>query len=166
MKTKKQKIEAVEGGLEDLKKSKTIIITDFTGLSSNEMNALRRALRAISTPFRVVKKRLLKIIFEKSGAPFDPKQYSGQMGVAFSPKDIVEVAGTVYRFAKEHEKKGIFKILGGLDVAEKRFIDAKEVMVIGKLPPREILIGQLVGMIAAPIKSFLFVLKAKSERSS
>ncbi|MDO8556918.1 MAG: 50S ribosomal protein L10 [Candidatus Jorgensenbacteria bacterium] len=166
MKTKKQKTEAIESGLEDLKKSKTVIITDFTGLSSNEMNALRRALRAIETPFRVVKKRLLKIIFEKSGAPFDTKQYEGQTGVVFSPKDIVEVAGTVYRFVKEHEKKGIFKILGGLDVAEKRFIDAKEVVAIGKLPSREILLGQLVGMIAAPIKSFMFILKAKSEKSS
>lgn len=166
MKTKAQKTKAIQGGTDDLKNSKTVIITDFTGLSSNEMNSLRRALRAISTPFRVVKKRLLKIIFEKSGAQFDPKQYSGQMGIAFSPKDIVEVSGAVYRFAKEYEKKGIFKILGGLDVAEKRFIDAKEVVAIGKLPSREVLLGQLVGMIAAPIKSFLFVLKAKSEKSS
>ncbi|MEK7543092.1 MAG: 50S ribosomal protein L10, partial [Patescibacteria group bacterium] len=61
MKTKAQKTKAVESGINDLKNSKTVIITDFTGLSSNEMNSLRRALRAISTPFRVVKKRLLKI---------------------------------------------------------------------------------------------------------
>ena len=165
MKTKAQKTKAVESGINDLKNSKTVIITDFTGLSSNEMNSLRRALRAISTPFRVVKKRLLKIIFEKSGAQFDPKQYSGQMGVAFSPKDIIEVSGTVYRFAKEHEKRGIFKILGGLDVADKRFIDGKEVIAIGKLPSREVLIGQLVGMIAVPIKSLLFILKEKSKQT-
>lgn len=166
MKTKKQKTDAIEKGFEDFKKSKTVIITDFTGLSVNQMNAVRRALKAISSQFKVVKKRLLKIIFEKGGAQIDTKQYDGQMGVVFSPSEIVEVAGTVYRFVKEHEKKGIFKILGGFDVAGKRFIDANEVIAIGKLPSRDVLIGQLVGMIAAPIKSFMFVLKAKSEKSS
>lgn len=167
MKTKAQKTKAVEEGLEEFRKSKTIVITDFTGLSANEMNALRRALRAIETPFRVVKKRLLRLIFEKEGASsVNPKEFEGQMGVAFSPKDVVEVSGVVYRFGKDKEKAGTFKIVGGLDVAEKRFMSAEEVRAIGQLPSRDVLIGQLVGMIAAPIKSFLFVLKAKSEKTS
>ena len=166
MKTKAQKGQAIESGLKALQASKTVIVTDFTGLSSNDMNALRRALKAIGVTFSVVKKRLLKLVFERGGASLDPTQFKGQIGVAFSPNDVVEVAGTVYRFVKEHEKNGAFKILGGFDMAEKRFLDASEVLAIGRPPSREVLISQLVGMIAAPLKSFMFVLTAKSEQSS
>jgi ribosomal protein L10 len=44
-------------------------------------------------------------------------------------------------------------------------LSAEEVLFVGQLPPREILLAQLLGMIAAPIKSFLYVLDQKSKRS-
>jgi len=159
MKTKKQKIKAVEAALENLKKSQTVIIADFTGIGANEMNYFRRTLKSIGAIFRVVKKRLLKFIFEKEGMIFDPEKFVGQTGVIFSPKDLTETAGKVYEFAKT--KKDLFKFLGGFDILEKKFIEGADVKKIGQLPPRAVLLGQLVGMLSAPIRKFMFVLNEK-----
>jgi ribosomal protein L10 len=60
------------------------------------------------------------------------------------------------------EKKG-FKILGAYDLSDKNFIDAETVIKIGKLPTREILLGQLVGVLSAPIRMFMYVLNEKSK---
>jgi large subunit ribosomal protein L10 len=157
--TKAQKIKAVETGVADLQKSRSVIIADFTGITVNEINSLRRTLKSVGAIFRVVKKRLLKFVFEKEGMVFDPEKFAGQTGVIFSPKDLAETAGKVYEFAKT--KKDLFKFLGGFDVKEKKFIEGAEVKRIGQLPSREVLLGQIVGMLAAPIRKFMFVLNQK-----
>ncbi|MFH1193172.1 MAG: 50S ribosomal protein L10 [Candidatus Jorgensenbacteria bacterium] len=160
MKTKSQKQQAVETGVKDLKGSETLIIADFTGIPTLEVNVLRKSLRAMGAVFHVVKKRLLKIILEREGIAVDPKRLAGQTGVVFSPKDIVETAGAVYRFGRGKES---FKILGGLEVKEKKFMEGADVKRIGSLPGREVLLGQLAYMLTAPIKKFLFVLNEKTK---
>jgi large subunit ribosomal protein L10 len=162
-KTKTQKVEAVKSGVEELKKSQTVIIADFTGVPVNDINTLRKTLIGMGAAFTVVKKRLLKIVFEKEGMEFDPKKFAGQTGVVFSPKDIVETAGAVYQFAKT--KKDKFKILGGFEVKEKKFIDGADVKRIGQLPGREVLLGQLVGMLVTPIRQLLYVLDQQSKKT-
>ncbi len=159
-KTKTQKINQVKSGAEELKKNQTVIITDFTGLTANEMNMLRKVISSLGGAFQVIKKRLLKIIFEKEGIKFDPKEFIGQMGVVFSPKDIIETAGSIYNFAKQ--KKDFLKILGGFDMNKKKFIEGADVKRIGQLPSREVLLGQLAQMLTVPIRKFLFVLDQKS----
>ncbi|MFH1162255.1 MAG: 50S ribosomal protein L10 [Candidatus Jorgensenbacteria bacterium] len=161
MKTKAQKQQAVEEGLAGLKGSKTIVIADFTGISTSEMNVLRKALRGIGAAFHVVKKRLLRIIFEKEGIAMDPRELEGQMGVVFSPNDLVETAGVVHRFSRGKE---LLKFLGGVEVKEKKFIEGADVKRIGALPSREVLLGQLAYMLTVPIKKFLFVLSEKSKK--
>lgn len=162
-KTKTQKIESVKKGGELTENSQTVILADFSGLKVNDLNKFRKTLKAKGAVFSVIKKRLLKIIFEKAGLAFDRNQFTGQISVVFSPTDVVETAGEVYRFAKQNE---VFKILGGWDLKEKKFIEAAEIIQIGQLPSREILLAQLVGMIAAPIKKLLFALNAVAKRSS
>lgn len=164
MKTKKQKEEQIKRGSDDLKKNQTIIVTDFTGLGVNNMNSLRKNLRTIEASMSVIKKRLLKIIIEKEGMEFDAKQFEGQAGVIFSPKDIVESSGLVYEFSKQHRDK--FNILGGYEISEKKFLSGDEIRTLGQLPSREVLLTQLVGMLASPIRSFLFVLNEKAKQTT
>lgn len=160
MKTKIQKAKAVEEGLKNFKNSETIILADFTGLKVNDLNAFRKSLKAIGIVFRVLKKRLLKIIFEHEGIDFDVKKFGGQTGIVFSSKDLTETAGIAYKFSKEKEA---FKILGGFNLKEKKFVGVDFIKQLGQLPSREVLLGQLVGMLAAPIRSFLYVLSQKSK---
>ena len=161
-KTKQQKTKDVETGLAALKKSETVVLADFTGLSVNELNSFRRTLENLGLTFKVLKKRLLKIVFEKENIAFDPKQFQGQTGVIFSPKDIVETSAPVYQFAKQKE---FLKILGGFDIKGKKFIEAADVKRYGALPSREVILGQLVGMLVTPIRQFLFVLNQEAKQT-
>ena len=161
-KTKIQKIEIVKNASEELKGASVAIIADFSGISVNDLNGFRKALKAAGLRFGVFKKRLLALVFRSAGLEFDPKRFPGQSGVVFSPKDIVETSGEVYKFAKQNDK---FNILGGFDIAAKTFIEASDVKRYGALPSREALLGQLVGMLSYPIKSLLFVLNEKSKEA-
>lgn len=164
MKTKLQKQNDIQNTEKSFAANTTVVVTDFTGLSTNEITTLRKTLKALGMAFRVIKKRLLKIAFEKHGVMFDRAQFPGQAGVVFSPKDVHETASIIYKFAKEKNKKEeFFKILGGFSVLEKTFIAGSEIKKIGALPSREVLLGQLVGMLVAPIRKMLFVLDQKSK---
>lgn len=167
MKTKQQKKEAIEKGIEDVRANASLIVADITGIPVNELTILRKTLRATGATFTLIKKRLLAIIVEKEGMKFDREQFAGQTAVVFSNKEFSEVASLVHRFAKEiNKKKEIFKILGGFLVKEKQFVSGNEVKVIGALPSREVLLGQLVYMLSSPIKQFLFVLNEKAKKSN
>ncbi len=164
MKTKEQKKEQIKLGGTELAKSETVVVTDFTGLSANELNAFRRAVRALGGVVVVMKKRLLKLAFAEKGIEFDPKKFAGQAGVVFSPKDILETAGVVYGFGKPFAKKNIFKILGGFEVKAKKFFEGSEIKQLGQLPSREALLGQLAFMLTVPIKKLLFVMNEKAKK--
>lgn len=163
MKTKSQKLTQIEEGAGVLKNAQSVVLTDFTGLSANEMNTLRKNVFGLGGSLLVFKKRLLKYVFEKEGMEFTPSDFAGQAGVVFSPKDMVETAGVVYKFSKVQNK---LKILGGFNVPEKSFITAKDTQAIGQLPPREVLLGQLVYMLGTPIRSFMVVLNEKAKKSN
>lgn len=160
MKTKQQKAKQIEQGQDFLKQSQLLLFTDFTGTCVEDMKNLRKTLRETGAKFKVINKRLLRIVFEKMGVDFNPEQFDSQVGTIFTQKDIYEIISPVYKFSHAKEKQG-FKILGAYDLAEKKFIDAETVVKIGKLPTREALLSQLVGVLSAPIKMFLYVLSEK-----
>jgi ribosomal protein L10 len=104
------------------------------------------------------------------------KEYKVPVAAIFSKAALEEVSGTVYRFFKELSAKGgplpagqgkleKEKILGGYEAGGDRFVPASEVVSLGQLPSREVLLSQLVGMIASPLRSFMFVLSEKSKQS-
>ena len=162
--TKVKKQKQVEEGILNLKNSQTVVFTDFTGLPVNEVNQLRKSLETTKAVYQVVKKRLLKFVFKELGMDFDAKQFGGQVGAVFSPKDIAETSQLVYKFSKA--RKEVLKILGGFDLADKKFIEGAEVRKIGQLPSREILLAQVVGTIAAPLKAFMYVLSETVKRQT
>lgn len=164
MKTKQQKKEQIKSGEEKIGKSETVVITDFTGLSANDLNTFRRAVRGLGGVMMVMKKRLLKLSLAAKGIEIDTKKLEGQAGVVFSPKDVVETSGVVYNFGKPFAKKNIFKIIGGFDIKAKQFIEGAEIKKIGQLPSREVLLGQLAFMLTVPIKKLLFVVNEKSKK--
>ncbi|MBI2514922.1 50S ribosomal protein L10 [Candidatus Wolfebacteria bacterium] len=155
MLTKLQKSKQIEIGKKLIEESRSLIFVDFGGVSVKNLESLRRKLKEIGAQLKVIKKRLLRIAFEKRNLDFNPEQFELQVGTIFSPKEVYEVAGSI-------SKSGV-KILGGYDLELKSFFDAEKVKFFGNLPSREILLGQLVGMIAAPIKMLMYVLKEKSK---
>lgn len=157
MLTKNQKKEIIENSVNDLKNSQSVIFIDFTKVKTGDLNAFRRIIREAGGELKVVKKKLLRIAMKESGIDFNPEIFESQVGTIFSKEEIFAIAQLAYKFS-------FAKILGGYDLGVNRFIPAQEVIILGSLPSKEVLLGQLVGMIASPIRSLMFVLKARSSK--
>ena len=162
MLTKAKKIEQVAEGKKLLGESDVLIFTDFAKTKNEDLRSLRSTLRDMGAKFQVIKKRLLGIALKEKGIDFDPKQFESQVGTIFMKGDISAIAQPVYQFSKD--KQG-FKILGGLDVVNKSAISGETVIAIGKLPSREILLGQLLGVLSSPLRMFMYILQEKGKRS-
>ncbi|MFA5052605.1 MAG: 50S ribosomal protein L10 [Parcubacteria group bacterium] len=157
MLTKDQKKEIIKNESGDLKNSHSIVFIDFTGVKTGDLNNFRKTIRAVGGELKVIKKRLLRVAMNEAGLDFNPEMFDSQVGTIFSGDEIFTMAGPAYKFASA-------KILGGYDINEKRFVPAEEVIMLGQLPSRKVLLGQLVGMIASPIRSFMFVLKERASK--
>ncbi|MDD5060967.1 MAG: 50S ribosomal protein L10 [Candidatus Marinimicrobia bacterium] len=160
MKSKEQKNLELKSGEELFKKSQSLIFVDFGKVSNENTRLFKAKLKKIDAQFKVVKKRLLGIILKENKIDFDPHSvFEGQMGTIFSGSDINSAAGPVYKsFA------GI-QALGAYDLKEKQFLAADVFKKIALLPSREVLLSQVVGMVAAPIKMFMYLISEKSKQT-
>lgn len=159
-KTKAQKNQVIEKGSKSLKESSNLIFTDFGGTSAQDIKSLRISLREAGSRFEVIKKRLLNIILKNKGLDMDTKSFEGQVGTVFVTGEISDVAGRVFRFSKGKEK---FKILGGVDLEKGEKLEADYVTRLGQLPSREVLLGQVMGGMVAPLRAFMWILKERSK---
>ena len=159
--TKQQKENIVEQGKKDLQESRVILFTDYKGTSVTDLGNLRETLRNANAGMKVIKKRLLNIILKDSGFDFDVTGLDGQVAAVFAKGEVTDVAGPLYNFSKDH--KG-FAILGGFDLAGKMEIPKERIIKIGTLPSRDVLIAQVVGSIAAPLRGLMYVLSAKAKK--
>ncbi|MBI2623642.1 MAG: 50S ribosomal protein L10 [Candidatus Liptonbacteria bacterium] len=172
MKTKSQKGIELEKGRKLLAESEALVFADFSRVSNENLKKLRKAAREAGAEFLVIKKRLLNVLLKEKGIEYDAKQFGGSVGTIFSKKGVENISGPVYSFFSKLEvpeggEKGMWAkhILGAYDTKGNAAIGADQVVFIGKLPPREVLLAQLLGMLAAPLRSFMYLLQEKSKRS-
>ena len=172
MKTKAQKQEELKKGKELLAKAQVLVFTDFTNLPTKDVVRLRKELKTVGASYLVIKKRLLNVLLKEKKIDFDIRQFKLSVGTVFSEANAEKISLPVYKlFASLEVPEGKAKdmwvkhILGGYDLVNKKFIDPSEIVFIGKLPPREVLLAQLLGMLASPIRSFLYVLDQKSKQT-
>ncbi|MBI5220895.1 MAG: 50S ribosomal protein L10 [Candidatus Liptonbacteria bacterium] len=164
MKTKQQKKTELDKAEQLLAESKVLVFTDFSKVPTEELRKLRRDLRQAGAPLLVIKKRLLNVLFKQKGHQLDTTRFDGAVGTVFSTGALENVAATIYKFFRGLKLEAN-KILGAYDIGTRTYLEAANVTMIGQLPPREVLLGQLVGMLAAPIRSFMFVLDQQSKKS-
>jgi len=162
-KTKEEKKKIIEVAAAELKRSQALIFADFGGVKTEELVKLRRTLREADSTFEVIKKQLLKIIFRETKVDYDPLRFESQVGTVFTRGELTPAAGVLYRFSKEN---ALFKILGGFDLKANKAVTGETVKAIGQLPSREALLGQLVQIMASPIRMFLYVLSERSKKEA
>ncbi len=159
---KERKKEIIEIGTEDLNKSKALVFADFTGANVSDIGKLRSELRSLGSRLRVIKKRLLGVIFKNQNIVYDPGQFDGPVGTVFVGGELSETAGSLYRFAQDH---GSFRLLGAYDLEGNQAISGETINTLGSLPPRNVLLGQVVGAIVGPLRALIYILSAKSKQS-
>ncbi len=170
MKSKLQKQTEIKKGSELAEKSAAVFFVDVANLRTADLRNLRQELKKAGNPFIVIKKRLMNLILKNRGIEAEKAEHKTPVGTVFAA-NLESAAGSVYKFLKQLEtekkiKTAGEKILNGYDLKSKTAIEARQVLAIGKLPPREILLAQLLEMITAPMRSLLYILKQKSEQPS
>jgi large subunit ribosomal protein L10 len=174
MKTKAQKNVELAEAKKLLDKSQALIFTDFTKITAENMRRFRRELEKGGAHFLVIKKRLLGILFKERGIDADLKQFKVSVGTIFSEGGIDKVAGPTFNFFSKLEvpdggdkQMWVKHILSGHDLAKASAgaLDGAQVVYIGKLPPREVLLAQLLGTMAGPVRAFLYLLDQKSKQT-
>ena len=160
--TKEQKTKQIKSIKENVVKQKSMIFVDFAKVPSKDMFSLRKTLKEAGCNLKIAKKTLVRIAFGQSNISFwnkIKKVIPGQLAVVFGVEDEIAPVRISNEFAKKQEN---FKILGG--IFESRFIDREKVLVLASIPPRNELLGRLVGSIASPMSSFVRVLDKISKR--
>ncbi|MFH1710506.1 MAG: 50S ribosomal protein L10 [bacterium] len=144
------KIKSVKDIKEKFDKSKVVILTDFKGLTMSQMSKLRKKLRPIDAEFKVFKNTLIsRAIKDKSYDGMD-LLLTGSTAVLFGYEDQIAPTKVLSAFIKENEKP---VLKGGL--LDGKVIDNKTIIMLSKLPSREVLLGMVVGTMKAPITNFV-----------
>jgi large subunit ribosomal protein L10 len=170
MKTRAQKEQELAHARELFDKSEALIFADFTHITAENLRKLRIELKKADANFLVIKKRILGILLKEKGIEIDLQQFKTSVGTIFSTADAEHIAGPAFKFfstmaVPDGAAKDVWikKILAGYDINAKSSMDAQQIIYIGKLPPREVVLAQLLGMLAAPIRSFMYILDQKSK---
>ena len=156
-----EKVAVVDEVREKFSASDAAVLTEYRGLDVPAMAELRRALREAGGEYKVYKNTLVRFAVEELGLEIDDL-LTGPTAIAFvgeqadgSAGDPVGVAKALKEFAKANEA---LIIKGGL-LDEKR-LTAEEISALAEIAPREVLLAQLAGAMAAPMQQFAALLKA------
>ena len=151
--THQQKQAIIDGLKEKIEKQKAMVFVDFAGTKVKDISKLRSELREEDCEFKVAKKTLLKIAFQKEGLDF-PQKIEGEVGVGFGFNDEISPFRILNEFSKE--LKGL-KILGG--IVGKELIDGEKAAFLAVLPCKNELLAKMVGGISAPLSGLAGVLR-------
>ena len=149
---KKEDKERVVGELtERLKASETMLVADYRGLTMPQIDELRSKLLESGARFTVVKNTLTRRAAEAAGADALLALLEGPSAIAFleADGDMVAAAKALADMARDSK---VLAIRGG--VMQGRSVTAEEVETLAKLPPIDVLRGQVLGAIVAPLTAF------------
>ncbi|HHW92757.1 MAG TPA: 50S ribosomal protein L10 [Firmicutes bacterium] len=138
---------------EKLDQARAAIITDYRGLNVAALTELRRRMREQGLEYKVVKNTLTRFAARELGLDDLEPYLEGPTAIAFSYEDPVAPAKVIMGFAKEHKQLGI---KAGL--LRGKVIRPEGVKELADLPPREILLAQVLGGLQAPIAGLANVL--------
>jgi large subunit ribosomal protein L10 len=140
-----------------LRASETLIVADYRGLSVKEVDELRTQLLAHGARFTIIKNSLTRRAAEAAGADALLALLDGPTAIAFieADGDMVAVAKALADTARTTR---ILAVRGG--ILEGRAISADAVQQLAKLPPVDVLRGQVVGAITAPVYAIVGLLTA------
>lgn len=139
------KIELVERVTETLKKSQSIVLSDFKGMTVAQLTGLRSQLREQSVEMRVIKNRLIKRALSEAGYDNLDEFLVGNTAVSFGIKDAAAPAKILTEYAKKNDK---FIIKGGL--LEGKRLDLNGVKSLATMPSRKELLSIMAGDMKQP----------------
>jgi len=141
-----QKAVAIAEIASHIDESDAIFAVDYRGISVAQVAELRAKLRESDATFKVVKNSLTERAADQVGAQSLKDYLTGPTALTFVRGDVATAAKTVADYARATQ---LLPFKGGLMGAET--LDVEQIRSLSRLPSREVLYGQLVGVVASPI---------------
>ncbi|MBI4202464.1 MAG: 50S ribosomal protein L10 [Chloroflexi bacterium] len=139
-----------------LERSRVAIATDFAGIPTAIITELRRHLRANGMEYKVVKNTLLQRSADALGKPEVKELLVGPTAIAFGYEDPIQAVKVITDFVRT--TRSPITVRGA--ALEGRVYKGDQLAQLAQLPPREVLIGQLIGQLASPISRLVNTLNA------
>jgi large subunit ribosomal protein L10 len=143
-----QKATAVAEIAEQIQESEAVFAVDYRGITVAQVAELRGKLRDADATFRVVKNTLTERAADKADAEALKALLEGPTALTFVRGDAAAAAKAIADFQRSSGGE-LLPFKGGLMNGDA--LDAAQITAISKLPSREVLYGQLVGVVASPI---------------
>ena len=151
---RKDKEAVVREATRLLAETEALYLSDYRGLTVAELTELRAKLRDGGATIRVLKNTLARRAATDANRDQIAPLLSGPTAVTFCGDDPVAPAKALVEFMRTHPQ---LVVRGGL--LQGSIVDADGVRALSALPPRDVLIGQLVGTMAAPLSGLVTVLQ-------
>jgi large subunit ribosomal protein L10 len=141
-----QKAATIEQLAAEIEQSQAVFAVDYRGITVPQAAELRGKLREAEATFRIVKNSLTERAADQVGAESLKQLLSGPTALTFVRGDAALAAKALADYAKAIQ---LLPFKGGM--MEGKALDAAQITAISKLPSREVLYGQLVGVVASPV---------------
>jgi large subunit ribosomal protein L10 len=151
--TREQKVATLEDLRDKFSRSKGVVFAQYRGITVNDLQEMRKGLRKAHVDYKVAKKTLVRIAAKEKGYEIPGNLMEGPIGVAFGYDDEIVAAQKMQEFAKKFEK---LKLVGGL--MDGKLLDAATVKQLAGIPPKNVLLAQLLGVLQGPVRGFVTTL--------
>lgn len=163
-----EKVETIEDLKTRLRGVKTVLLTEYRGLSVAQLSDLRKQLRSVSAEYKIVKNRLARLALSSDLSAVGT-HLKGPTGMILSREDAVAVAKTLHTFAKTNTA---LVIKAGY--VEGQMLPPDGLKALADLPSKDALRGaivgalqgplaQLVGLLTAPQRDLVYVLEQRGK---
>jgi large subunit ribosomal protein L10 len=150
-----EKVAVVGEVRQRFEESSAAILTEYRGLKVKDLAGLRRSLRSSGGEYKIYKNTLVRLAAKESGLEALDEMLVGPTGITFVNGDAAAVAKVLRDYARTNP---LLLIKGG--VLGEKVIGAKETAALADLPPREVLLAQIAGALAAPMRQLAGLMQA------
>ena len=151
----KRNKETVKAITADLKASRGTVLVDYRGINVSQDTELRVALRKAGVQYKVVKNTMTRFAVRELGLEGIEPSLVGPTAMATSTTDPVAPAKVLSEFARRFDNLNIKAGIVGESI-----IDVAGVLSLAELPPKEIIVSKMLGMMNVPISGLVNVLNA------
>jgi large subunit ribosomal protein L10 len=151
---REEKVAVVDEVRGKLSSASAAILTEYRGLKMAELQALRRSLRAAGGEYKIYKNTLVRFATRELGIEVDAL-LEGPTAIAFADADVPGVAKALRDFSRTNP---LLVVKGG--VMGTSVLTPADANALADIPPREVLLARLAGLMAAPMQQFAGLLQA------
>jgi large subunit ribosomal protein L10 len=142
---REQKTQVVEDLSASLRRASIALVSEYKGMTAGQSDDLRRRLRAVRAEMRIAKNTLVRRAIKDTPFATLEDKLGGPVGLILGYDDPIQAAKTITSYKDAGDK---LKLRGG--VIGGKPLTPEEIQTLATLPPREVIMAQLLGLLQAP----------------